>query len=87
MHKNSFWIIFQNLTGRLLPKHDGGCESFSKNLFCQMPVALRRALILFPDCNIAAPVSFFSGEAPLTYTHHNPWRTYIRRNPSPISAW
>ena len=51
-----------------------------------MPVALRLAFILFADCNIAAPVSFFSGEEPLTYTHHNPWRTYIRRNPSPISA-
>ena len=25
MHTNSFSIIFQNLTGRLLPKHDGGC--------------------------------------------------------------
>jgi hypothetical protein len=37
-----------------------------------MPVALRLAFILFADCNIAAPVSFFSGEEPLTYTHHNP---------------
>ena len=52
-----------------------------------MPVALRLAFILFADCNIAAPVSCFSGEEPLTCTHHNPWRTYIRRNPSPISAW
>jgi hypothetical protein len=43
-----------------------------KKLFCQMPVALRLAFILFPDCNIAAPVSFSSGEGPLTYTHHNP---------------
>jgi hypothetical protein len=25
MHKNSFSTIFQNLTGRLLPKHVGGC--------------------------------------------------------------
>ena len=37
----------------------------------QMPVALRLAFILFADCNIAAPVSFFSGEEPLTCTHHN----------------
>ena len=52
-----------------------------------MLVALRLVFILFPDCNIAAPISFSLGEEPLTYTHHNPWRTYIRRNPSPISAW
>ena len=50
-------------------------------------VALRLVFILFPDCNIAAPISFSFGEEPLTYTHHNPWGTYIRRNPSPISAW
>ena len=43
-----------------------------QKIFCQMPVALRLAFILFLDCNIAAPVSFFSGEGPLTYTHHNP---------------
>ena len=47
-----------------------------------MLVALRLVFILFPDCNIAAPVSFSYGEEPLSYTHHNPWRTYIRRNPS-----
>ena len=41
-------------------------------IFCQMPVALRLTFILFLDCNIAAPVSFSSGEEPLTYTHHNP---------------
>ena len=33
-----------------------------KNLFCQMPVALILAFILFPDCNIAAPISFSFGE-------------------------
>ena len=46
------------------------CETFSKNTFCQMPVALRVVFILFPVCNIAAPVSFSSGEEPLTCTHH-----------------
>ena len=37
-----------------------------------MPVALRLVFILFPNYNIAAPISFSFGKEPLTYTYHNP---------------